>query len=115
MAYPNPSIWMTGREISKSIRRVPTLPTDDHTYGVIVKFDFTQPTDTFTIEISHLTDSQVHTYMTEICTIGTLLSVTDDKGKAWVGELIGVSTQSIKGTNLNSMRLSMFSDLVTDN
>lgn len=106
---------MTGREVSKPIKRVGTLPTASDTYGAIVSFDFNQPQDTFTIEVSHLTDAQIDVYITTIATIGSILSVTDDKGKEWVGELVGFSIATIKGTELSTMRLTMQSQTITDN
>lgn len=115
-SYPGPSIWMSGREIAKIRTKVPTLSSNGTTYGPIVKFDFNQPQDHFTIEISHITDPQAASYVTAISQIGAVLTITDDVGKVWTGEVIGVGYSQQRGTELfTSVRISLESAAITDN
>lgn len=114
--FPAPGIWMTGREVRKQVSFQKTLPTDASTYGVTVSFDFDQPEDQFTIEISHLTDYQLTEFINTIAVIGADLDVDDDRGKTWSGKVLAVSYSQQKGTYFNNaVRLSMKSNLVTDN
>lgn len=110
-SYPNPSITLESRTVSKSISVNPTLPIDGiedpNEYGVVIAYDFSAPSESISISISHIQDSAIAAYLTMLRTPGAIITVTDDAGVEYSGRIASFTQKRMRGTNLSAVEITI--------
>lgn len=108
--YPTPRIVATNRSVNKNLSVNPTIPnssTPPGQYGSTVTFDFSAPEEQISINIQWIPDSLIAGYVNMLFTPGSVLSVTDDAGVTWTGNVVGFSHKRLEGTNLSEVDITL--------